>query len=77
MQQRSSPLLNLFPRGSLYFAGLNLVQTTHDLLLPGGVNVLINGCVQARDQVPSQFRAFILRQGERLLQKFKGFLGHS
>ncbi len=77
MQQRTSLLLNLFPRDSFHFAGLNLVQTVHDLLLPGGVNLLINCCIQARDQVPSQFRAFVLRQGERLLQKFTGFLSHT
>ncbi len=52
MQKRTSLLLNLFPRDSFYLAGLNLMQAAHDLLLPGGVNVLIDGRIQAGQQVP-------------------------
>src|SRR5439155_26951783 len=76
MQQRTSLLLDLFPRDSFYLAGLNLMQTAHDLLLPGGIRVLINGCVQTGDQISSQFRPFVLRQGKGLLQQLMGFLGH-
>ncbi len=57
MQQCTSLLLDLFPRNSFYLAGLNVMQTAHDLLLPSGVNILINGCVQAGDQISSQFGA--------------------
>ena len=46
MQQFTSLLLDLFPRERLHFAGLNLVQAAHDLFLPGGVNVLINGRIK-------------------------------
>jgi len=47
MQQSTSLLLNLFPRDRLHFAGLHLIQAVRDLLLPGGVNVLINGRIKA------------------------------
>ena len=46
MQQFTSLLLDLFPRDRLYLAGLNVIKAAHDLLLPGNVNVLIDGCVQ-------------------------------
>ena len=77
MQQRMSLLLDLFPRDSFYLAGLNLVQTAYDLLLPGGIHILINGCVQTGDQISSQFRPFVLRQCQGFLQQFTGFLGHN
>jgi len=75
MQQRTSLLLDLFPRDSLYLAGLNLMQAAHDLLLPGGINVLINGCVQAGDQISSQFGPFLLRQGKWPFAAVHGLLG--
>ena len=51
MQQFTPLLLDLFPRDRLHFTGLNLIQAAHDLLLPGDVNVLIDGCVQTGQQV--------------------------
>jgi hypothetical protein len=77
MQQCTSLLLNPFPRDSLYLARLNVMQAAHDLLLPGCIHVLIDSCVQARDQVTGQFRPLVLRQGQSLLQQFMGFLGHN
>jgi len=76
MQQCTSLLLNLFPRDSFYLTGLNLVQTAHDLLLPGGIHVLVNSCVQTGHQITSQFRPFALRQCQGFLQQFTGFVGH-
>jgi hypothetical protein len=76
MQQCTPLLLDLFPRDSLHFAGLNIMQAAHDLLLPGCVDVLINGCIQTGVQITSQFSPFVLRQGQSLLQQFMGFLGH-
>ena len=52
------------------------MQAAHDLLLPGCIHVLINGCVQTGNQIAGQFRAFVLRQRQRLLQQFMGFLRH-
>jgi len=52
------------------------MQTVHDLLLPGCVDILINRRVQTGDQVTRQFRAFVLRQRQSLLQQFMGFLRH-
>src|SRR5260221_12484838 len=60
MQQRASLSLNLFPSYSLYFAGLNLMQTAHDLLVPCGVHILVNGGVQTRGQVARQLVPFFL-----------------
>ena len=71
-----SLLLDLFPRDSPYLAGLNFMQTSHDLLLPGGISVLVGRCVQTGDQISSQFGTFVLGQGKRFLQQFMGFLGH-
>ncbi len=42
MQQRTSLLLDLFPRDSFYLARLNVMQAARDFLLPGGIRVLIN-----------------------------------
>jgi len=61
MQQCTPLLPNLFPRDSLYPAGLNVMETVNHFLLPGGIYVLIDGCVQTRDQVPSQFRSLFIR----------------
>ena len=77
MQQRTSLLLDLFPRDSFYLTGLNIVQTARDLLLPGGIHVLVNGRVQTGDQISSQLGPFVLGQGKCLLQQFMGFLGHN
>ncbi len=74
MQQCTSLLLNLFPRDSFYLTELNLVQTAHDLLLPGGIHVLVNSCVQTGHQITSQFRPFALRQCQGFLQQFTGFV---
>ena len=60
MQQGLSLPLDLFPRDRFYLAGLNLVKAARDLLLPGCVHVLIDGCIQACDQTPGQFRPFVL-----------------
>jgi len=51
MQQRTSLLLDLFPRESFYLAGLNVMQAAHDFLLPDSVNVMIHGCVQTGYQI--------------------------
>jgi len=68
MQQRTSLLLDLFPRDSFYFARLHIMTAANDLLLPGCIHVLINGCVQTGDQVTSQLRSFVLRQRQSFLQ---------
>jgi len=47
MQHFTSLLLDLFPGDCLYLAGLNVIKAAHDLLLPGGVNVLIDSHIQA------------------------------
>src|SRR5260370_696195 len=52
------------------------MQAAYDFLLPGGIHILINGYVQAGDQISGQLHAFVLRQGKSLLQQFMGFLGH-
>ena len=49
MQQRTSLLLDLFPGDTFYLSRLDIMQAAHDLLLPGCVHVLINGCVQTGD----------------------------
>ena len=52
------------------------MQAASDLLLPGRIHVLINGCVQTGNQVTGQFRRSSLRQGQSLLQQFMSFLRH-
>jgi hypothetical protein len=59
------PSAGLFPRDSFYLTGLNVMQTAHDLLLPSGIHVLINGCVQTGDQISSQFGPFISQGGAK------------
>ena len=76
MQQRASLLLDLFPGDSFYLAGLNLMQAAPDLLLPGSIHVLVNGCVQTGDQIPSQLGSLVLRQCKGLLQQVFGFVSH-
>src|SRR5579863_5869148 len=77
MQQRTSLLLDLLPRDRLHPARLNVMQTTNDLLLPSGVGVWIDRRVQAGDQVPGEFGAFLVREGQCLSQQFLGFLRHT
>ena len=76
MQQCTSLLLDLFPGDRFCLARLDLMQTAHDLLLPGGVDVRVDGGVQAGNQVSGQFRTFVIRQCKGLLQQFSSFLGH-
>jgi hypothetical protein len=76
MQQRTSLLLDLFPRDGFYFARLHIMTAASYLLLPGCIHILINGCVQTGDQVPSQLCSFVLGQRQSLLQQFVGFLSY-
>jgi hypothetical protein len=43
------------------------MQAAYDLLLPGCIHVLINGCIQTGDQIAGKFCPFVLRRGEGLL----------
>jgi len=54
MQQFTSLLLDLFPRDRLYLAGLNLIKAARDLLLPGGVNVLIDSLSRLDSRFPAR-----------------------
>ncbi len=76
MQQCTSLLLDLSPRDSLYLARLSIMRAAHDLLLPCCIHIWIKGCVQTGDQVTGQFRPFVLRQGQGLLEQLMGFFGH-
>ena len=59
MQQRTSLLLDLFPGDSFYPAGLNLMQAARDLLLPGGIRVMITVASKLEIKFPaSSARSF-------------------